>query len=151
MLKGKLFSRNQILAGAGTFFVIWLIVAFIMVGGEDKIVLRAFEGLDEKSIYSLQSENSSSKGVLGNFYSCLGSYRSIYKMKPRDGEMSHAKLAISEHYYFELSIINNEAFRFDIVFIEEGLSAQENMTFKTSKRSDSYAINCELSLLNKTS
>ena len=149
MTENKLFSTKEILVGAGLFFALWIIVAITILASEDKIVLNAFEKLNEKSPYILKSREVASNGVLGNFYSCLRNYRSIYKMRTKDGEITHAKLVISENYYFELSIIKQEVYRFDIVYVEDGLANQKSSAFTTSKRSDSYAVNCELSLLGK--
>ncbi|WP_333797037.1 hypothetical protein [Rheinheimera sp.] len=131
-----------------------LILAYVgailsMLIGKDELVLQTFLEINESTPYTLESEEGVTNGQLGKFFNCLNNYRSINQLQVKDGRSVRAKLYISNYKYLKLLIVDNEAYRFYIVHAEEGLDVMKNKVFQRTQDSDSYAINCDLGLLNQ--
>lgn len=133
----------------GVFVVAWGTMMLSMMIGKDELLQQTFSEINESTTYTLETEESVTTGRLGKFFNCLNNHRSIYQIKSKTGDVVHAKLIISSNAYIEFSIVNNEAFRFVIVYAKDGLQALEKQVIRRTKRSDSYAINCDLGLLNQ--
>lgn len=137
-----------------SILLVALVLAYVgtmlsMLIGKDELAPQTFLEINENTPYTLETEKSITKGQLGKFYNCLNNHRSILHIRSKTGEVVHAKLITSSTTYFKFSIVDNEAFRFSIVYAEEGLEVMNKKMFRRPKNSDSYAINCDLGLLNQ--
>lgn len=133
----------------GIFVVAWGTMMLSMMIGTDELLQQAFSEINESTSFRLETDEGVTTGKLGKFFNCLNKHRSIYQIRSKTGEVVHAKLITSSTTYFEFSIVDNEAYRFYIVYAEEGLEAMNKQIFRRPKHSDSYAINCDMGLLNQ--
>jgi len=149
MEASRLISNKKVAYLLGGLVLAYVGTILSVLIGKDELVLQTFLEINESTPYTLESEEGVTKGQLGNFFNCLSNYRSINQLQVKDGRSVRAKLYISNYKYLKLLIVDNEAYRFYIVHAEEGLDVMKNKVFQRTQDSDSYAINCDLGLLNQ--
>lgn len=130
------------------FGAVWLIGMSIALFRPDPIIDQVFNELTIESEYELHRFSSvkykfDQQGNLGEMYLCLSKYRGSSKRKPKSpndvalGKFVEIK---SKNYVFRLEISAGEAYKMEITELDE----QEEVI----NSSNSYAVNCELALLN---
>lgn len=120
-----------------------LILSMLMSSSRDDFTHEVFVSLNQNTHYTLEGDGKSSSGQLGHFYDCLKEKKNIAHLKPKGKKTERYKLIISPDVYLRVTAAKGEAYRFTII---SGKSMIPGRTYS----SPSYAINCELSLLDKS-
>ncbi|TKB53345.1 hypothetical protein [Ferrimonas aestuarii] len=148
MNSAKVFKPKSIVMLASLIFLVFITTLIYQLGKEDDLALETFQYIDENTEYSLELGESLQHGKLGDFYHCIKNYRPVREIRTKDGKDGRAKLVISDFTFFKFLTIDNEVYRFYIGFVEDGLDSENKKVFRTSRKSKSYAVNCDLSLLS---
>lgn len=149
MEANRLISNKKIAYLLGGLVLAYVGTILSMLIGKDELVLQTFLEINESTPYTLESEEGVTNGQLGKFFNCLNNYRSINQLQVKDGRSVRAKLYISNYKYLKLLIVDNEAYRFYVSYASEGFLELNKKVFQQTQDSDSYAINCDLGLLNQ--
>jgi len=130
------------------FGLIWLTGIAIALFKPDPIIDLVFKDLSSTSPYKLHrfykvNYKYSREGSLGKMFGCLSEYRgsSTRKPKSRDDVAIGKWLEVkSMKYIIRMKVSSGEAFKFSVTEVDK-----HN---KVMNESDSYAVNCDLALLN---
>ena len=142
-------SRKHASTLLGALVLAYVGTILAMLIGKDELAPQTFLEINERTPYTLETEEGVTKGQLGKFYNCLNNHRSINQLQTKEGPTIRAKLYISDYKYLKLLIVDNEAYRFYIAYANEGFLELNKKVFQRTQNSNSYAINCDLGLLNK--
>lgn len=128
------------------FIIIILLIFGSILLGNTVSVQSAMTEVEKDTPYRLVEMREGNKkviesGRIGNFFTCLNSFRSISTKNPLKGKSKDYRLYITKHKYFEISSVQNEVYLMSIT--ENDLTG--NRLYKTEVK----AVNCSLKMLDR--
>ena len=126
----------------GVIILLGVVAAFITQSHDQYEFM--LDEINDSSTYSLFDDNKNKvleKGQLGDFYNCMTLFRGGEKWRAtKEGRFSDRYLLIDEKHLLDVSLVGNEV----VKLMNVPLSG-------SGKVGVAVAVNCQLSLLNKTS
>lgn len=141
-------TKFKALHGVYIFIGLWIFVFTVALLKPDPLINEAFIKLNETTGYDLNKNQGVEyklphQGTLGKMFLCLKEYRSGSFRKPKyeTGKSTHKWIKIkASNYLIWMRVSAHEVYSFSVAEIDE-----KN---RELSRSELYAVNCDLGLLN---